>query len=99
MKTEYQTHIINRLQKMREAQNHSQAEVARFLGISPGQLGNIESYKRSHKYTLKQIYALSEYFEITIEEIFSDRAVQISIGDVNALISQIIKYQDDKEEN
>ncbi len=98
MKTEYQSKIIDKLRRLREEQNHSQASVARMLEISPGQLGNIESIKRGHKYTLKQIYSLSEIFGVTIEQIFSD-GEQIKGGDVNAVINQIIKYQDDKEEH
>ena len=98
MKTEYQTAIIDKLRKLREAQNHSQASVARMLGISPGQLGNIESFKRGHKYTLKQIYSLSQFFGVSIEEIFSEKE-KIKDGDVNVVICQIIKYKDDKEED
>lgn len=98
MKTEYQSKIIDKLRRLREEQNHSQASVARMLGISPGQLGNIESIRRGHKYTLKQIYSLSEIFGVTIEQIFSV-GEKINEGDVNAVIKQIIKYQDDKEEN
>lgn len=98
MNTEYQSKIIDKLRRLREEQNHSQASIARMLGISPGQLGNIESFKRGHKYTLKQIYSLSQLFGVPIEYIFSD-GEQIKDGDVNAVIKQIIKYQDDKEEN
>lgn len=98
MKTEYQSTIIDKLRNLRESQNHSQASVARILGISPGQLGNIESFKRGHKYTLKQIYSLSQFFGVPIEQIFSEGET-IKKGDVNAVIKQIIKYQDDKEEN
>lgn len=98
MKTEYQSRIIDKLRRMREEQNHSQASVARLLGISPGQLGNIESFKRGHKYTLRQIYTLANLFNVPIELVFSEEE-KIKTGDVNAVIRQIIKYQDDKEEN
>ena len=98
MKTEYQSKLIDKLRNLRETQNHSQASVARILGISPGQLGNIESFKRGHKYTLKQIYSLSQFFGVPIEQIFSEGET-IKDGDVNAVIKQIIRYQDDKEEN
>lgn len=98
MKTEYQSRIIDKLRRLREEQNHSQASVARLLGISPGQLGNIESFKRGHKYTLRQIYILTNLFNVPIELVFSEEE-NIKTGDVNAVIRQIIKYQDDKEEN
>ena len=98
MKTEFQTFIIDKLRKIREENNHSQAYVARVLGISPGQLGNIESYKRVHKYTLKQIYLLSHLFNISIETIFSTPHNELKEGETNKIIEQIIRYQDDKED-
>lgn len=97
MKTRYQTHIIDKLRKLREERNVSQAKVARELEISPGQLGNIESCKRSHKYTLKQIFTLSELFEVPMQRIFDNGGKQLG-DDIKSLIQQIIKYQDDKED-
>jgi transcriptional regulator with XRE-family HTH domain len=79
---------------MRDERHLSQAVVARTLGISPGQLGNIESIKRSHKYTLKQIYALSQLFNVSIEDVFN-APYSAKINDTNEIIEQIIKYQDD----
>lgn len=99
MKTIYQTAVIDKLRKIREDNNHSQAFVARTLGISPGQLGNIESYKRGHKYTLKQIYVLSNLFNIPIEVIFSSPGHELKEGETKKIIEQIIRYQDDKEED
>ncbi len=98
MKTEFQQQIIDRLRRLREERNFSQAFVAKSLGISPGQLGNIESYRRSHKYTLKQIYELSRLLNFPLQNIFSDNPGSIS-DDVEELIKQIIRYQDDKEKN
>jgi len=98
MKTDYQQQIIDRLRKIREERNFSQAFVAKSLGISPGQLGNIESYKRSHKYTLKQIYELSKLLNIPLQNIFTENQNSMS-EDVEELIKQIIRYQDDKEKN
>lgn len=98
MKTEYKQHIIDRLRKIREERNFSQAFVAKSLGISPGQLGNIESYKRGHKYTLKQIYELSKLLNFPLQNIFTENQSTMS-DDVEQLIKQIIRYQDDKEKN
>lgn len=98
-KTKYQIFIIDKLKRLREDKEYSQASVAKIIGISPGQMGNIESYKRKHKYTLKHIYSLSQLFEVSIENILSDDGCVIEKGDVNKVLQQIIKYQDDKEEN
>jgi transcriptional regulator with XRE-family HTH domain len=75
---------------MRAERGFSQADVARALGISPGQLGNIESPRRNHKYTLKQIYTLSKLFNVELADIFN-----VSDADINSIIEKIIKYQDD----
>ena len=98
MKTEYQKEVINFLRIERELQNHSQASVARLLGISPGQLGNIESFKHPHKYTLKQVFILSQYYNIPIENIFLLNKEQKELN-ISDFVKLIIKYQDDKEEN
>lgn len=66
MKTDFQNQIILRLKELREEHNISQANMAQLLGISTGQLGNIESYKRAHKYTLKQIMTLCDKYNIEI---------------------------------
>lgn len=99
MKTKFQTLIIDRLRNIRKAHNISQAFVARHLGISHGQIGNIESYKQNHKYTLRQIKELSELFGVTIEQVFSTDELVVEQGNTTNLIEQIIKYQNDKEEN
>lgn len=95
MKTDYQLTVIGRLKALRESRNLSQAAVARLLGISPGQLGNIESYKRSHKYTLRQIYTLSQHFGIELEQLIPTDKAYATEGGVNSIIESIIKYQDD----
>jgi hypothetical protein len=53
-------------------------------------LGNIESPRRNHKYTLKQIYTLSKLFNVELADIFN-----VSDADINSIIEKIIKYQDD----
>lgn len=70
MKTNYQIEIILKLKKIRQEQNYSQENIANLLGISNGHIGNIESPKTSHKYTLSQINVLCNEFKIPIEHIF-----------------------------
>lgn len=93
MKTEYQNSIIMKLRKLREELGYSQKEIAMILGISPGQLGNIESPKAANKYTLSQIYTLCGTFQIPIEQIFiDDEDFQLGKDIINLLISKIIRY-------
>ena len=92
MKTHFQYEVISRLKKAREDKNFTQASIAKQLGISPGQLGNIESYKQCHKFTLAQIMKICELLEIDIVEIFlPDRGDNAKPREV---IEEIVKYQE-----
>lgn len=72
---------------------YSQKDVAMLLGISPGQMGNIESPKAANKYTLNQISILCKNFNIPIEQIFiEDDDYGKGTDIINLLISKIIKY-------
>lgn len=93
MKTEYQNSIILRLKRIRMEFGYSQKDVAMLLGISPGQMGNIESPKAANKYTLNQIAILCNNFNIPIEQVFIEDANYDNSKDIiNLLISRIIKY-------
>ncbi len=94
VKTEYQINIIGKIRKLREQHGYSQAQLAAVLDISNGQMGNIESVKTPHKYTLSQIHTISKLFGEPIEEIFeisvsADNVTEI----VNKLISNIVMYE------
>lgn len=96
MKTPFQYEIISRLKKAREDKSFTQASIAKHLEISPGQLGNIESYKQCHKFTLAQILKICDLLEIDIVEIFLPNKG----GDVEPreVIEEIVKYQESLEE-
>ena len=70
MKTAFQYEVISRIKKLREEKNYTQASIAKLLEISPGQLGNIESIKQEHKFTLAQILKICDELNISIESIF-----------------------------
>lgn len=70
MKTEYQNSIIGKLRAIRQEHNLSQAQLASLLDISTGQMGNIETPKAAHKYTLGQIYAICEITQTSISDLF-----------------------------
>ncbi len=91
MKSDYQISVIGRIRKMREKRGYSQAQLATALGISNGQLGNIESSKPPHKYTLSQIYKISKLFDVHIENFFVDDACVVTI---DSLIKSIIRYEE-----
>lgn len=94
MKTEFQNLIILKLKLLREKHGFTQASLAKILNISAGQLGNIESSKHSHKYTIKQISILCKYFNISFIDLFLPNASLIDSNTVDDIVQQIIKYQE-----
>lgn len=96
MKNDYQLKIITKLKQLREKNGFSQAEIAKILDISPGQLGNIESYNRSHKYTIAQILTLCDIYNYPIEQLMSIDNKQCSKITPRDIVSLIVKYQNNK---
>lgn len=98
MKTEYQNCIISRLRNYRMELGFSQKKIATLLGVSPGQVGNIESPQAPTKYTLRQINKLCDLFKIPIEQIFlEDKDFLKHTNIINILITNIIKYEENYE--
>ena len=92
---DYQDKIIQRIKKLREDNGISQAKLSEILGISRGQVSNIENPHYSHKYTLKQIDTICKHLYYPIEKIFLPNvkiAPECSEA-VDAVISSIIKYE------
>ena len=92
MKTQFQYEVISKLKKYREEKNYTQASIAKLLGISPGQLGNIESYKQGHKFTLAQILKICDLLEIDIVNILlPERGEDVKPREI---VEAIVKYQE-----
>lgn len=93
-KTQYQIDTINKIKKLRLINNFSQSQISSILGISAGQVGNIESLKYSHKYTLKQIFTITQFFNQKVENIFlsQDEAKLPKELIIPLLITKIIEY-------
>ncbi|MCD8236569.1 MAG: helix-turn-helix domain-containing protein [Prevotellaceae bacterium] len=95
MKTEYQIEIISKVRKLREANQYSQNQLANHLGLSDGQIGNVESLKYSQKYTLSQLYKICKLFHVPIENLFiDDDEYSKNINVVDLLIQRIIQYEE-----
>ena len=91
----YQDKVIQSIKKLRTEHGISQAKLSEILGISRGQIGNIENPNYAHKYTLKQIDIICKHLDYPIEKIFIPNvkiAPECSEA-VNAVISSIIKYE------
>lgn len=94
MNSIYQDYIINRLRTLRQERKISQYKVSQILGISPGQVGSIESNKFAAKYTLEQIYILCKEMKVSIDQIFlTDEDFTNGKDIINNLIKNIIKYE------
>lgn len=89
-KTDYQLQIIAAIRKIREEHGYSQIKIANLLGITYGQMGNIESSKMPTKYTLSQIAKICEHFNVPIECIFLEECKNKDI--IKSLINKIILY-------
>lgn len=94
MKSEYQNHIIYRIRQLREEHGYTQGKIASVIGISNGQMGNIESPKTSHKYTLAHIQQICKEFKHPIEQIFlEDEDFSTNNDIISLLIEKIVKYE------
>lgn len=94
MKSAYQNAIINKIRRARLNKNYSQSHIATLLGISSGQIGNIETPKRTHKYTLAQLSSICDELDINIENLFLDDTNDFSQEElIKRLINSIIEYE------
>lgn len=94
-KTDFQIEIINKIKKYRIDQNISQAYISEMLDLnSNGLIGNIESPKYSHKYTLKQLHILLQKLNFPLESLFLTETElnQDKQLIINNLIKKIIEY-------
>ena len=94
MKSQIQLKIIDVLRTERIKHKYSQSQIGTLLGISNGQVGNIESPKMAHKYTLAQLAILCKEFDIRIEQLFlTDEDFLTDSDIISTLISKIVEYE------
>lgn len=95
-KNNYQLEIIIKIKHERERRGLGQKNIANILGISEGHVGNIESPKFPHKYTLKQLDILCKHFKMPTEQLFipDDLYMQQNINITKLLVEKIVEYED-----
>ena len=93
-KTHYQQEIILLIKRLRQDNDVSQSQLSEILGLSSGQIGNIESPKFTHKYTIRQIYEICKHFKYPIEQLFlNDEEMTLPKKEIiDTLIKKIIDY-------
>ena len=94
-KSEYQAEIISKIRKERMQRGLGQKNIADLLGISVGQVGNIESIKYDHKYTLRQLSVLCKAFNLPIEHLFipDDTYLREDVNITTLLIDKVVEYE------
>ncbi len=94
MKTDYQNAIVDKIRRLRLEKNISQYRLSSAIGISTGQIGNIETPTRPHKYTLEQLSIICDELDIRIQDLFLDNPDSLTQEDlVKRLINSIIEYE------
>ena len=94
MKTSQQLDIIFFVKELRIEHKLSQAGLADKLDISYGLIGNIESSKFPHKYTISQLNTIMKYFDLPFEELFL-KADELKLNKrktIDLLIDKIVEY-------
>ena len=94
--SDYQDQVIIEIKKLREKEGLSQAKLSEILGISRGQMSNLENPNYTQKYTLKQITAICEHLNYPIEKIFlpNTRINAECSKAIKVLVDSIIKYEE-----
>lgn len=90
-KRDYQNEVVNRIRKLRIDNGVSQVAMAHVIDVSNGQIGNIESPKFQHKYTLKHLYQISKHFNVSIEYILTGTNDKLNVEN---LILKLIEYDE-----
>ncbi len=92
---DYQDRIIQTIKRIRIERDISQAKLSEMLGISRGQVGNIENPNYPHKYTLKQIVTICKHLDYPIEKIFIPemKIAPDCSNAINALMESVIRYE------
>ncbi len=93
-KTEFQLDVIHIVRKLRNNNHLSQARLSDILNISYGLIGNIESAKCEHKYTIEQLAQICKYFDYPFEKLFlkEEELTQNTRKTIDLLRDRIIKY-------
>lgn len=93
MKSDYQNYIIHRIRMLRNEHGYTQGKIANVIGVSNGQMGNIESPKTAHKYTIAHIQQICKEFNVPIEQLFlEDEDFAKGVDIISLLIDKIVKY-------
>ena len=99
MKTRYQQQVIGKIKSIREKMGFTQLSFSKLLDISPGQMGNIDSCKQPHKYTLAQLLTICDFLGISIEVFLFLDFENVGLISTREVVDAIARYQDNSHHN
>lgn len=70
MKSKIDLFVITRIKERRMQKNISQRGLAAILGCSPSFIGQVESEKFDVKYSVHQVFLVTQFFECSPAEFF-----------------------------
>jgi len=68
-------YAIDTVRALREKNNVSQQQLADYLGMSKGFVGNVESNKYRAKYNLNHLNAIAKFFNCSPQDFLPDRPI------------------------
>ncbi len=90
-KTDFQNEVVNRIRQLRIDHDVSQIGLAGIIDVSNGQIGNIESPKFRHKYTLKHLHLIATAFDTGVAYLLTGNTEPV---DTDTLIQLLIRYDE-----
>lgn len=93
-KTPYQLKIISEIRDLREDNKLSQVGLSDILDVSYGMVGNIESHKFKHKYSLRMLKTICNEFGYPITKLFlpNKNLSESEQNIINSFVKNLIRY-------
>lgn len=74
-KTPLEAYIVDIVKEKRKERNLKQEDLAKFLGVSVGYIGQIESKKLKSMYSHQQLNELAKYLKCSPKDFMPDEAI------------------------
>jgi transcriptional regulator with XRE-family HTH domain len=78
-KTKFQLEVVNLVKEIRTKKGFSQDDIAFFLNVTRGYIGQIESINSSSKYTLDQLNILAFEMKCSPKDFIPEHAIEKNI--------------------
>jgi len=75
MLSKIELYVIDKVREIRTEKNISQLELADRIGVSPGFIGQVESFKQNAKYNLNHINKIAEVLNVSPKELLPEKSL------------------------